>query len=108
MKNFLRRARSGFTLVELSIVIAIIAIVMGIGILPYGEYMKRAALNNQIDAIRQEWIIAHKEVRNGILIKESNGTERNASILIKIDEIDHSLKKYLIAGDSVPNLQRSL
>lgn len=106
MKNFLRRARSGFTLVELSIVIAIIAIVMGIGILPYGEYMKRAALNNQIDAIRQEWIIAHKEVRNGILIKK-NGTERNASIFIKIEE-NNSLKKYLIAGDSVPNPQQNL
>lgn len=49
------------------LVIAIIGILMALGMFPYAEYMRRAALSSSVDTVSQEWILAHKEVRNGIL-----------------------------------------
>lgn len=63
---------SGFTLVEIMIVVAILGILMGIGMFPYGEYMKREALSASVDTVAQEWIIAHKIIRNGIVFTGAN------------------------------------
>lgn len=54
---------SGFTLIEMIIVIAIISILLGIGMFPYGYYMQRAYTERAADGIAQEWILAHKSIR---------------------------------------------
>lgn len=64
IKKILHSRKSGFTLMELMIVMAIIGILMIFGLLPYKDYMDRAELSNNIDTISQEWILAHKEIRN--------------------------------------------
>jgi prepilin-type N-terminal cleavage/methylation domain-containing protein len=47
----------GFTLVEITIVIAIISILFTISLLPYGYYIERANLEKTSDMIGQEWIL---------------------------------------------------
>lgn len=59
---FLRNS-SGFTLIELMIVIAMMAILIGSGIFPYAYYMDRARVEKTIDTISQEWIIAHQKIK---------------------------------------------
>ncbi len=49
------------------IVISMIMILMSIGMIPYGYYMDRAQVEKTIDGVTQEWVIAHNNVRNGIL-----------------------------------------
>jgi len=56
---------AGFTLVEMMIVIAIISILFTISLLPYGYYIERANLEKSTDMIGQEWILGHKDIRNG-------------------------------------------
>lgn len=93
MLTNLRHSRKGFTLMELMIVIAIVGILMGISLLPYGTYMEQARLSNNADVVAQEWILAHKEVRNGI---EFDQTDKNhAAIIFEFDEENNSIKKYL-------------
>lgn len=50
---------------EMLVVLTIIGLLMGLSVLPYGDFMNRARLSNAVDHISQEWILAHKEVRNG-------------------------------------------
>lgn len=54
---------SGFTLVEMMIVISIIMILMGIGLFPYQYYMQRGYVERATDGLAQEWILAHKAIR---------------------------------------------
>lgn len=92
MKKILRHSRKAFTLVEVMIVVAIIWILMGIGIMPYTEYMRMATLSNTVDTVAQEWILAHKEVRNGI--EYSPG--KHASILLHFSKDSNKIEKYLV------------
>lgn len=82
---------------ELMIVIAIVGILMGISLLPYGTYMEQARLSNNADVVAQEWILAHKEVRNGIEFVDSDATtpDSHAAIIFEFDEEKNSIKKYL-------------
>lgn len=57
----------GFTLVELMIVISMIIILMGITLFPYNYYMDRSRIEKDGDLIAQEWILAHNDVKNGLL-----------------------------------------
>jgi prepilin-type N-terminal cleavage/methylation domain-containing protein len=59
----LSRKSSGFTLVEIMIVISMIAILLSIGLFPYSYYMERARVEKTVDKISQEWIIAHQNIR---------------------------------------------
>jgi hypothetical protein len=54
------------------IVVTIIMILFSISILPYGYYMDRAYLERTTDSVGQEWILSHKQVRNGISYASGN------------------------------------
>ena len=74
------------------IVIVIVGILMGMALLPYGEYMQRARLSNSVDTISQEWVLAHKQIRNG---KEFSETEPNhASVILEFEKWKNFIKKY--------------
>lgn len=53
------------------IVISMIAILMSISLFPYHFYMDRARVEWQVDALSQEWILAHNEVKNGLLYADN-------------------------------------
>lgn len=61
--KFLQKNSSGFTFIELIIVITIIMLLLGIGLFPYGYYMQRAYTERAADSVAQEWIMAHKAIR---------------------------------------------
>ncbi len=54
------------------IVISIILSLSAIGFFPYSYYMQRVRVENTIDIVSQEWIMAHADVRNGKLIGDSS------------------------------------
>lgn len=54
---------SGFTLVEMMIVISIIVILLGIAMFPYRYYMQRGYTERAADGIAQEWVLAHRAIR---------------------------------------------
>lgn len=72
------------TVLEMLIVLAIIGILMMIGMIPYGEYLRREALSITADTFANEWIMAHKEIRNGILFPEADATGKksHASLVV--------------------------
>ena len=73
-----RFSHSGFTLIEMMIVLSIIGVLLSLVLFPYRYYMERAYADNAVNALAQEWILAHKEVRNG---KIFSGT-KNANIVL--------------------------
>lgn len=66
----LHLSKRAFTLFELMIVLMIMALLFAIGLFPYVDVLERAALSNSVDLVAQEWILAHKKVRNGILFED--------------------------------------
>ena len=60
--NF-KNTTSGFTLVEMMVVISIIVILLGIAMFPYKYYMQRGYAERAADGIAQEWVLAHKAIR---------------------------------------------
>lgn len=55
---------SGFTLIEMIIVMSIIMILLGIAMFPYAYYMQRSYAERAADGLSQEWILAHKAIRS--------------------------------------------
>jgi type II secretory pathway pseudopilin PulG len=53
------------------IVITMIIILMSITLFPYSYYMDRARVEKNIDMIAQEWVLAHNDIRNGLLYSGS-------------------------------------
>ncbi len=49
------------------IIISMIMILMGITMFPYSYYMDRSRVEKESDMLSQEWILAHSDVKNGIL-----------------------------------------
>jgi prepilin-type N-terminal cleavage/methylation domain-containing protein len=72
-------SHSGFTLIEMMVTITIIISLFSLVFFPYGYYMERAYTERTIDTVGQEWILAHKEIRNG---KIWSGTTNANTILI--------------------------
>ncbi len=70
------------------IVISMIALLLGSGIFPYMYYMDRARVEKTIDAISQEWIIAHQNIRWWLL---HEGTGSHAHMYIEINEWSGSI-----------------
>lgn len=84
MVRFFHSSR-GFTLFELMIVMSMIALLLWSGIFPYMYYMDRARVEKTIDTISQEWIIAHQNIRWGLL---HEGSGSHAHMYIEIKEWD--------------------
>ncbi len=89
----------GFTLFELMIVIAMIALLLWSSIFPYTYYMDRARVEKTIDAISQNWIIAHQDIRWGLL---HQGTLSHAHIYIEMKEWDGFITLSTSTGGSSP------
>ena len=66
------RNTSGFTLVEIMIVLSMFLILFSISLFPYNFYMDRARVENSMDTIRQEWILTHQSIKNGLLYDSSS------------------------------------
>lgn len=99
-------ARRAFTLFELMIVLAIMAIVLTIGLFPYADILERVALSNSADLVAQEWILAHKEVRNGILFQspiERSAPEKHAHLLFVFEKNARTITEYLLSGAAIPD-----
>lgn len=62
-----------------------IAILLWSGIFPYMYYMDRARVEKTIDSISQEWIIAHQNIRWGLL---HEWTGSHAHMYIEMKEWD--------------------
>ncbi len=92
------KASSGFTLVEIMIVISIIIFLASFAIFPYSYYMKRSYVERTRDALWQEWIIAHKEVRNGKLFD----VEKHAHIVLLFERSGKWVDEYLLYWNLVP------
>jgi prepilin-type N-terminal cleavage/methylation domain-containing protein len=102
---FSRLRTSGFTLIEIMIVIAMIVILLGTSIFPYSYYMKRARLEKTLDAVSAEWIIAHQDIRSGKL----HPSTKHASWIIDIKQGATTLDFYLTTGSTyIGSLERKL
>lgn len=79
------------------IVIAMILILMSISLFPYGFYMDRARVEKNIDMIAQEWVLAHNDVRNGILYSGSI----NAHLSLKFQKGSDSIDILMSTGETL-------
>ncbi|MDE2598852.1 MAG: GspH/FimT family pseudopilin [Rhodocyclaceae bacterium] len=64
-----KRAQSGFTLVELCIVMAIMAILMALGIRPYRDWVENNKIRN-----------AAESISSGLMLARSEAVTRNTSV----------------------------
>lgn len=102
--RFLRNT-SGFTLVELMIVISMVMILFGISLFPYDFYMDRARVENSMDIVRQEWILTHNDIKNGLLYDDSS----HAHGYIVLEKGKRSMDVYISTGSTNPKkLYRSV
>lgn len=97
---------SAFTLIELMLVITMIGILMSITMIPYGYYMDRARVERSIDQVSQEWILAHNNVRNGVL---TDNKEHNAHMYVELALGKDTIDMYTsTGGTSVKKLYKTV
>ncbi len=84
------------------LVLSIVGILMALGMFPYAEYMRQASLSSAVDTVAQEWILAHKEVRNGILFDDTTSDEKHAHIVIAFEKNTSTIREYLLSGGTLP------
>ena len=99
--KFLSHTSRGFTLIELMIVIAMIAMLLWSGIFPYEFYMQRARVEKTIDKISQEWIIAHQDIRWWLL---HQWTWSHAHMYIGMKEGDDFITFSTSTGELSPKI----
>ncbi len=80
----LSSSRSGFTLIEMMIVIAIIAILATLAAAPYNYFSDKQRVRTQVARFEQLVSQAKSEASNGFLIGTS-GNEETANIAIEIN-----------------------
>lgn len=93
-------SRKGFTMVEIMIVIAIIIALCSIALFPYGYYMQRSYVENTIDTVGQEWVLAQKEIRNGKMF--DIGKHANGVLLFR--KGSRKIEQYILSGNTIPPL----
>ena len=98
----LNQKTSGFTLMELMIVIAIIVILLGFSMFPYGYYMQRSYTERAADWIGQEWVLAHKAIRGWIEFDPL--ANKHARMLLVFEKGKSEIQSYLLSGAQLPNL----
>ncbi len=80
------------------IVISIILFLVTFSLFPYSYYMKRSYVERSIDSLGQEWIMAHKDVRNGKLFSE----EKHAHIVLIFEKWTEWIGEYLMSWATLP------
>lgn len=95
----LRLGRSGFTLIEMVVVIAIIMTLLGLIFFPYGYYMQRAYVERTTDTIGQGWVLAHKDIRNGRLYD----IDKTANKVLILRKGSTRIDTYLLSGSRLPD-----
>ncbi len=80
------------------IVIAIVIFLFSIAIFPYSYYMERWYVERTMDSIGQEWILAHKEVRNGKMFD----TNIHANKVLIFRKERGELEQYLLSWSTIP------
>lgn len=94
--------KTGFTLIEMIIVMAIIMILLGIAMFPYGYYMQRSYTERASDGFAQEWVLSHKAIRSWI---EFDPLLRNhAHLFFVFQKWKSEIESYLLSGTTLPDL----
>ncbi len=91
---------SWFTLMEVMIVVLIIIFLFSFAIFPYSYYMKRSYVERSRDILWQEWILAHKEIRNGKLF---DGDQHARTVLI-FEKGSENISEYKYLWTDYPEL----
>jgi lipopolysaccharide export LptBFGC system permease protein LptF len=78
------------------VVIGIIMFLFSLTLFPYGYYMQRAYVERVADTVGQEWILAHKEIRNGKLLQSD--TFAHANTLLVFRPQAQKIEKYYFSG----------
>jgi prepilin-type N-terminal cleavage/methylation domain-containing protein len=87
---------SGFTLIEMIIVMSIIMILLGIGMFPYGYYMQRAYTERSADGLAQEWVLAHKSIRSWLEFDPLSG--KHAHLFFVFEKGKSEIVSYIFSG----------
>ncbi len=82
------------------IVIAIILVLFSIALFPYGYYMQRSYVENTIDTVGQEWILAQKEIRNGKMFDAT----KHANAVIIFRKGSEEIEQYMLSWTVLPPL----
>ncbi len=94
-----KHQKSWFTLIEILIVIAIIMILVGIGLFPYGYYMQRGYTERAADGLAQEWILGHKTIRSWIEFDPLAG--KHAHLFFVFEKWKSEIESYLMSWSIV-------
>lgn len=98
--TFSHHKKTWFTLIEMMIVISIVIVLFSVSIFPYSYYMQRAYVERTIDSIGQEWVIAHKDVRNGKMFD----TNKHANLILVFEKWREWIRQYLLSGTTIPTM----
>lgn len=79
------------------IVIMVIAILLWLWVLPYRYYIDRGYTEKAADIVAQEWVLAHKAVRNGILFDQ----DKHAHIVMIFEKGSNKIQEYLLSWSQV-------
>lgn len=95
-----KNSNSWFTMIEMMIVIAIIVFLFSMALFPYNYYMERSYVERTIDSIWQEWILAHKDIRNGKMFD----IDKHANKVLIFRKGSTEVEQYLLSGSTIPPL----
>ncbi len=93
---------SGFTLIEIMIVLSIVMILWGLSLFPYGYQLQRWYVERASDWIAQEWIIAHRAIRWWLEFDSTKGN--HAHYLFVFEKWKSEIDSYLLSGSIVPDI----